>query len=816
MKISIALFFLLLTGGMMLYPQNCDVASVGLPPINDLGTNFWQGFQGGLYPNGSNQRPVSHDSAGIALATTVQPLDVFGNPDSVNGKIVLLSIGMSNTNYEFEKFQQLANNLPNKNPYLEIVQGAQPNKDIIAIVDTNDSFWSVINDTLLNRGLSPQQVQTIWFKEAEVFPQDTTFPGYANYLKDLFRTALNIIQNKFPNVKQAFLSSRIYGGYAVYFANPEPFAYFSGWSVKFLIEDQVNGDSLLNYKGPHPRAPWLSWAAYLWADGMIPRNDGLIWECPLDFEWDGLHPSDPWGRLKVANLLLDFFSTDVATVPWFFDSATIPDINVSPASVDFGNVGINTTVSQTVTITNSGLTDLMITGATLTGGNTSEFTISNAIIPQLLHPGESSSLDVSFTPTTTGVKTATLQLTSNDPNETPLFISLTGTGISQQSQFLFAVNKDWNLVGLPLLVPDNFYLSVYPNAIPGTLFGWDGQYVAEDSLQPGHGYWLRFPVADTVVISGTFSGTQLISLKPGWNMISGASCDIALVDVIDPQGIIVPSTLYGFDQAYFLADSILQGRGYWIRASDSGQVILNCGGGLQSISKSNPSEKNREKTFQPNGLILHIQDHLGAAQRLYFDVDPNSIENPGMFELPPLPPPPLFDVRFANNTRLSLAPHAQILIQGGVDPVQIRVEKIPSEKSVLYLLEVESGNHVETYHLTKALVVNVHPRGSRVFLHKQKVIPSAVILGQNYPNPFNPMTVIPFQISRQGKVSLVVYNTLGQVVRSLVDETLTPGFYEFSWDGRDDSGDQVSSGVYLYRLEMDGKPLQIRKMVLMR
>lgn len=91
-----------------------------------------------------------------------------------------------------------------------------------------------------------------------------------------------------------------------------------------------------------------------------------------------------------------------------------------------------------------------------------------------------------------------------------------------------------------------------------------------------------------------------------------------------------------------------------------------------------------------------------------------------------------------------------------------------------------------------------------------------MILGQNYPNPFNPMTVIPFQISRQGKVSLVVYNTLGQVVRSLVDETLTPGFYEFSWDGRDDSGDQVSSGVYLYRLEMDGKPLQIRKMVLMR
>jgi hypothetical protein len=64
-------------------------------------------------------------------------------------------------------------------------------------------------------------------------------------------------------------------------------------------------------------APWTAWGPYLWADGLVPRSDGLIWECD-DFATDGTHPSDS-GRLKVAERLLGFFRTDVVASRWFAD-----------------------------------------------------------------------------------------------------------------------------------------------------------------------------------------------------------------------------------------------------------------------------------------------------------------------------------------------------------------------------------------------------------------------------------------------------------------------------------------------------------------
>jgi len=72
-------------------------------------------------------------------------------------------------------------------------------------------------------------------------------------------------------------------------------------------------------KGPVV-APWMAWGPYLWADGIHPRSDGLTWECE-DFIEDGAHHS-PLGIAKVSARLLDFFSTDPTTVPWFMDCNT--------------------------------------------------------------------------------------------------------------------------------------------------------------------------------------------------------------------------------------------------------------------------------------------------------------------------------------------------------------------------------------------------------------------------------------------------------------------------------------------------------------
>ena len=94
--------------------------------------------------------------------------------------------------------------------------------------------------------------------------------------------------------------------------------------------------------------------------------------------------------------------------------------------------------------------------------------------------------------------------------------------------------------------------------------------------------------------------------------------------------------------------------------------------------------------------------------------------------------------------------------------------------------------------------------------------PARTVLHQNVPNPFNPMTTIRFDLARGGHVSLRIYDVAGRAVRTLVNATLRADVnHEVVWDGRDDAGTPVSSGVYFYRLDADSVDA-VKKMVLMR
>ncbi len=93
--------------------------------------------------------------------------------------------------------------------------------------------------------------------------------------------------------------------------------------------------------------------------------------------------------------------------------------------------------------------------------------------------------------------------------------------------------------------------------------------------------------------------------------------------------------------------------------------------------------------------------------------------------------------------------------------------------------------------------------------------PEAYRLNQNTPNPFNPSTTISFYNEAKGQVNLTIYNLLGQNVRTLVDGEMAPGMQEVIWDGTDDNGETVSSGIYFYRLSA-GEFHDIKKMMLLK
>ncbi len=290
--------------------------TTGLVPLNDLGTGFYQGNQGGLYPGGANTPPAGHQTAAMQRASQIVPRDAAGIP-SPDGFIAFIAVGMSNTTHEFAVFEREEDRNPDRNARVVLMDTALGGQTAAAISNPAASYWTVVQQRLTSMGLSAAQVQVAWLKEADANPPDN-FPVHAQTLRDELEVVAQNLHDKFPNLRLCYVSSRTYGGYAAPGTlNPEPQGYESGFAVKWLIEDQIDGDPGLNHDpsaGPI-RAPLLLWGPYLWADGTSPRSDGLTWLL-TDFENDHTHPS-PAGEEKVAGLLSSFFASEPTAAPWW-------------------------------------------------------------------------------------------------------------------------------------------------------------------------------------------------------------------------------------------------------------------------------------------------------------------------------------------------------------------------------------------------------------------------------------------------------------------------------------------------------------------
>lgn len=344
-------------------------------PITQLGTSgqgisasfssTYKGFQGGLYANGSNQIPAAHNADGLQFAGEVAPLNRSGKP-SPTGKIVFTSIGMSNAADEFGGFaKQADSNSTVNHSALVIANGAKGGITACMWVQPygappcslhTENQYDRIRDTVLGPlNLTEEQVQVVWIKEAnggpgvvgcgtsrslpcqplcdaatagcKNAPTTTEAMRYEQQLGEILRAA----KVRWPNLKLAFVSTRIYAGYATVNLSPEPYAYEYGFSAKWAIQaqirqistgaiDSVAGD--LNYN--NGASPWVAWGPYLWADGPIPRSDGLAWcngqtsnpcKGEIDFQADGTHPNGV-GQRKAAGLLLNFFLSSPYSA-WF-------------------------------------------------------------------------------------------------------------------------------------------------------------------------------------------------------------------------------------------------------------------------------------------------------------------------------------------------------------------------------------------------------------------------------------------------------------------------------------------------------------------
>jgi hypothetical protein len=304
-----------------------------------MGAGTYLGFPGLLYP-ASNAPPPGHAADGLARAALVVPRDTAGNP-AAGGRIVLLSIGMSNTTQEYcaptnpspctawSFAGQAAADPAVDHTTLAIVNGAAGGKSA-AFWDspTDPDYGRVLSSDLAPLGLTEAQVQAAWVKVANPGPTQSLPSASADAytLETQMGNIVRALKTRYPNLALVYFSSRIYAGYAQTPLNPEPYAYESGFAVKWIVGAQIAqqdaGGAVVDPRagdlGLAGGAPWIGWGPYLWADGPTPRSDGLVW-LPGDLSSDGTHPSSA-GQQKVGAMLLSFFKADPTSRSWFLAS----------------------------------------------------------------------------------------------------------------------------------------------------------------------------------------------------------------------------------------------------------------------------------------------------------------------------------------------------------------------------------------------------------------------------------------------------------------------------------------------------------------
>ena len=349
--------------------SNCGGTSTGRVPLGELGAGLYLGqFAGGLYPNGSNAIPQAHLNAGLTAASAIVPRNAAGAIDAQQGRVVLLSIGMSNTTIEFctvsgttgctpESFMGQAAADPDVNhTTLAIVNGAISGQAAGMWVDPNGTNYDSVATVLASQGLSELQVQAVWVKQADPNPT-TSLPSAGADVYTLEGRLAGIaraLRTRYPNLKQVFYSSRIYAGYASSTLNPEPYAYEGGFAVKWLIEAQIRqmatpgtpSDPVAGDLDYGSVAPWIAWGPYLWADGTHARADGLVYLCS-DFIGDGTHPAEGAAR-KVGTMLLDFLLTSPVTRAWFRADAGTGTTTTSTTSRTSTTTPTTTTIPSVV------------------------------------------------------------------------------------------------------------------------------------------------------------------------------------------------------------------------------------------------------------------------------------------------------------------------------------------------------------------------------------------------------------------------------------------------------------------------------------
>jgi len=412
----------------------------------------------------------------------------------------------------------------------------------------------------------------------------------------------------------------------------------------------------------------------------------------------------------------------------------------------------------------------------------------------------------------------------------------------------------WQMFSIPTHIDENDPQEVLKDEIGKRtkkrweLWQWlDDKWKFPDEIEPGKGYWLIQWVKSSMTINPGSGKTVdhtgfTFNVQPGWNMIGNPYPFTVTLNLDE-------SKFYGpisYNQGW---SSTVQQIQPW-----GGYAVYNKGAAPETVTL-NPTETDsglaRNNVTLSDGWKLN----MAAYGETYFDLD-NAIGrlsgSSEELDYRDNPEPPYL------GGHVSLVMHRKEWNTGilhfpsdirsleeteGVWDVELRVIKETSPVTLSFNMEGDfPGDHSivlldltkrETLSLEQISSLTINQNWDKLIVYPFKVIagspeyvssmtqeilsqlPETFTLHQNYPNPFNPTTTIRFEVPMPSRVTLKIYNLMGQEVTALTDNWFHIGSHSVVWNGKDHRGRLVGSGVYFYTIQA-GEFMESRKMILLR
>ena len=409
-------------------------------------------------------------------------------------------------------------------------------------------------------------------------------------------------------------------------------------------------------------------------------------------------------------------------------------------------------------------------------------------------------------------------------------------------------SEKWRMISWPGVLSNN---ELSTDEKGHRFYNWDlttNNWITPETIEPGKAYWFKHKYSSAPLFENTESaGTAVplvdyeIELQPGWNMIgSPFSFPVTLeYDATEISGLY----LYGKDSHDGWSSpqtTMSPWAGYAINAKISGQSIT-----LKPFPAENEqtdAARVTESSWNIN-LLVDEENFFDHSNRIGRRVEASDYEDG--YDVPSLPHLGHYikmsmdlnqnsdfgfssDIRSTDefngvwNLKLTGKGHSNpVAVTSditGLLPSMLVVQVVDIPNRTVYNQFLESGLTIDD-RLTEGYDIKL-VAGKQEYVEEtvQKIlseIPENFSLSQNYPNPFNPVTRIDFTLPRTGDVSIVIYNLMGQQVKTLVAEKMKYGFHTITWNGLDQFGRSVSSGVYFSEMRTRGFR-QTKKMLLLK